>query len=296
MAASKKKRGTNDMEVDNGREEKGEDHEHDNSEPENNSSDDELVDTEVQVDFEATTPDDSDFHGIKKLLQQMFLKAHVNLSELADLVIKQNYVSSVIKQSEIPEDEEEEDEEDVLGVISVVNMMDKKELGCVKQIKSLLLDRCKENASVEIQQKFLSLFSETTNALGLVLNERFVNIPTQIALPLFNSLNNDIEEANKRKLKFNFSHYLFICKIYKPKEEKKQLSETLIYSNAEEELIEEESELQFDFSVETEADSALGGMWKDDDEEFKPYRRVIVIPATRWPNIISKLKEELSPS
>ncbi|XP_076308237.1 protein BCCIP homolog [Tachypleus tridentatus] len=295
MAASKKKRGS-DMEIDNGREEKGENSEHSDSDPENNSSDDELVDTEVQVDFEATTPDDSDFHGIKKLLQQMFLKAHVNLSELADLVIQQNYVSSVIKQSDIPEDEEEEDEDDVLGVISVVNMMDKKELECVKQIKSLLLDRCKENASVEIQQKFSSFFSETTHTLGLVINERFVNIPTQIALPLFNSLNNDVEEANKRKLKYNFTHYLFICKIYKPKQKKKQPSETLIYSNAEEELIEEESELQFDFSVEMEADSALGGMWKDDDEEFTPYRRVIIIPATRWPNIIRKLKEELTPS
>lgn len=54
---------------------------------------------EIQVDFEGRNPIDSDFHGIKQLLQQLFLKAHINLSELTDLIISQNYVGSVIKVS-----------------------------------------------------------------------------------------------------------------------------------------------------------------------------------------------------
>lgn len=52
---------------------------------------------EIQVDFEGRNPIDSDFHGIKQLLQQLFLKAHINLSELTDLIISQNYVGSVVK-------------------------------------------------------------------------------------------------------------------------------------------------------------------------------------------------------
>lgn len=51
----------------------------------------------IQVDFEGRNPVDADFHGIKQLLQQLFLKAHINLSELADLIIGQNYVGSVVK-------------------------------------------------------------------------------------------------------------------------------------------------------------------------------------------------------
>jgi len=51
----------------------------------------------IQVDFEGRSPVDADFHGIKQLLQQLFLKAHVNMSELADLIIRQNYVGSVVK-------------------------------------------------------------------------------------------------------------------------------------------------------------------------------------------------------
>jgi protein BCP1 len=56
-----------------------------------------LLFQKVQVDFEGRNPTDADFHGIKQLLQQLFLKAHVNLSELANLIIGQNYVGSVVK-------------------------------------------------------------------------------------------------------------------------------------------------------------------------------------------------------
>lgn len=55
---------------------------------------------EIQVEFEGRSPIDSDFHGIKQLLQQLLLKAHVNISELTDLIISQNYVGSVVKVSE----------------------------------------------------------------------------------------------------------------------------------------------------------------------------------------------------
>jgi hypothetical protein len=56
-----------------------------------------LLFQKIQVDFEGRSPVDVDFHGIKQLLQQLFLKAHVNLSELAELIIRQNYVGSVVK-------------------------------------------------------------------------------------------------------------------------------------------------------------------------------------------------------
>lgn len=41
----------------------------------------------IQVDFEGRNPIDSDYHGIKQLLAPVFLKAHINLSELTDMII-----------------------------------------------------------------------------------------------------------------------------------------------------------------------------------------------------------------
>lgn len=54
-------------------------------------------DHEVQVEFEGQPPIEADFHGIKNLLHQLFLKAHINLSALADLIIQQNDVGSILR-------------------------------------------------------------------------------------------------------------------------------------------------------------------------------------------------------
>lgn len=40
----------------------------------------------IQVEFEGRNPMKSDFHGVRQLLQQLFLKSDINLSELADTV------------------------------------------------------------------------------------------------------------------------------------------------------------------------------------------------------------------
>ena len=83
---------------------------------------------EIQVDFEGRNPQDPDFHGIKTLLQQLFLKAHVDLSSLTDLIISQNYIGSVVKQSQDEEgsDDEDGDTNDVFGITTVVNISDRQ--------------------------------------------------------------------------------------------------------------------------------------------------------------------------
>ncbi len=61
-----------------------------------------------QVEFEARTAEACDFHGVKALLHKLFEvggpaamsgEGAVSLSELADLVINQRSVGSVITQS-----------------------------------------------------------------------------------------------------------------------------------------------------------------------------------------------------
>lgn len=44
----------------------------------------------IQVDFEGRNPMTSDFHGIRQLLHQLFLKSDINLSELTDIVTGMN--------------------------------------------------------------------------------------------------------------------------------------------------------------------------------------------------------------
>lgn len=53
---------------------------------------------EIQATFEGRNPEGQDFHGIKQLLSQLFLKAHINLGQMTDMLIGQSGVGSVLKQ------------------------------------------------------------------------------------------------------------------------------------------------------------------------------------------------------
>lgn len=41
----------------------------------------------ITVDFEGRNPIDSDLDGIKQMLGQLFVKAHIDLSELSGIII-----------------------------------------------------------------------------------------------------------------------------------------------------------------------------------------------------------------
>jgi len=83
---------------------------------------------ELQLDFEGRNPQDPDYHGIKTLLQQLFLKAHIDLGGLTDLIISQNYVGSVVKQSDEMDESDDDDNDvnDVFGITTVINVSDRQ--------------------------------------------------------------------------------------------------------------------------------------------------------------------------
>lgn len=57
-------------------------------------------------------------------------------------------------------------------------------------------------------------------------------------------------------------------------------------------LFSQEAEFSFEFQVQTEQDSGLGGKWTDDDDEGTPKRKVLLIPARKLDIICNKLAEE----
>ncbi|CAA9994708.1 unnamed protein product [Nesidiocoris tenuis] len=150
----------------------------------------------VNIDFEGRTPSDADFFGIKQLLQQLFLKAHLNLSELAELIIGQQNIGCVVKQSgaeELNEDDvEEEDDDDglmeVFGVTSVINLSCKRDQEIIGQLRTLLSELANEHATTDIAELIKTVLADPEKPLGLIINERYVNIPCQISVPLLESL------------------------------------------------------------------------------------------------------------
>lgn len=287
MTSSKKKKVEEEMED-------VEEDDVDNSDDDDDDDDsEEQMDEEVQIDFEARIPEDSDANGIRTLLQQVFLKAHVNVSELTDTIISQNYVGSVMKQPYTPEDDDDDDddmgEDSVLALTTVLNMTERKDLDCVKQVKSLLQDKCRACAA-DKADKLAKLLNDPDKHLGYLISERFLNLPPDLAVPMFESLMKEMEKARGKKMAYGFSHYLMVCKTFELKTAHNQ--KQMFFSNSEEELFHDEAEFGFNYSVAHERDEGVE-KWSSEDG-MKPYRTVLVFPADKLETTLDKIKHELS--
>ncbi|XP_042859080.1 protein BCCIP homolog [Penaeus japonicus] len=263
---------------------------------------DEMIGQTINVEFEGFPANDADFHGIKRLLQQNLRGLEVDVSGIADTIISQNYVGSVIKQvggeEEEDDDEEandemmnsEEDKEEVFGVTSVINLSSRKDEACIAGLRTALVEKSSVHASDAANQMLREILSNESKHVGFLISERVVNLPPQFSLPVFESLGKEVEEAKKKKMPYNFSYLLLISKVYKTeKKKKKKVIETEIWSNAEEEIMSEECIESFEYPV--KGDTGMSGEWDEDDDQYTPYRRVLILDAGRMPEIISKVKD-----
>jgi len=266
---------------------------------------DDHIGENINVEFEARSAEDFHFHGIRKLLEQLFLKANVNLTELTNLIISHNNVGSVIGQvcdiEDIMEEEADEDDmgensgtEDVFGVVTAINISEKKHLSSIQELKKLLLSRCKLNCPNKVME-LENILSSSSYHVGLILNERFINIPPQISLPTFEALWDEVDKANKKGMNYNFTHYAIISKTHRMPQATGpiQPNEQLIFINEEEEFFHAESSLMFSYSVANERDKCVGGTWDDDDTEMEPFRTFSLITVDKLPIIMNKLREIL---
>uniref|UniRef100_A0A1L8DC46 Protein BCCIP homolog n=1 Tax=Nyssomyia neivai TaxID=330878 RepID=A0A1L8DC46_9DIPT len=242
----------------------------------------------LQVDFEGRNPIDSDFDGIKQMLNQLFLNAKINTNELTDMIIGQNYVGSVIWQSDDVDDEDESDVDDssfIFGVTTVLNLSKWQEKECIKQIRNHLVEKAQTAAG-----RLKEIFDDTDHHVGFLVNERFINIPPMISIPLLDSLQKEINRAVGKNMPFTFEYFLMVIKYYKTDSKKAKKGEEVNYSNPEEEIIAKDAILSFEYSV-AEADSGLTGNWLEDDVALTPYRKVIVFEAKKLPDIVGRIKE-----
>ena len=94
-----------------------------------------------KVEFEARAPDEDDFHGIKLLVKQLFLRsAAVNVSKVTETILNQRYIGSVIKTVQPDEDEEDDvaDDDHIYAISTVLNLAEKNKWVLPKLIQSKL--------------------------------------------------------------------------------------------------------------------------------------------------------------
>ncbi|XP_038599760.1 BRCA2 and CDKN1A-interacting protein [Tachyglossus aculeatus] len=285
-------------------EEDGGDTDDDDDEEEEDDEDEEEIDEEVNVEFEAHSISAQDYNGIKKLLQQLFLKAAVDIAELTGLLVQQSHIGSIIKQTDVAEESEDEEdadeEEEIFGFISLLNLTERKGTPCVEQIKALLLDLGRKSGERQAAKQLRDFLEDASRPVGLILSERFLNVPPQVALPLHLQLQKELAETQRtKKPGGKCAYFLLISKTSVALAGGVQHSgprrpPDLMFANAEEEFFYEKAVLKFSCSVQEESDSCLGGRWSFADEPMTPTRTVVLVPADRMDAVMDKLKEYLA--
>lgn len=59
---------------------------------------------------------------------------------------------------------------------------------CIKQIHSYLLHHCQEVSSKSDYEMFQKILEDASKHVGLIISERFINIPGKISVPLYSGL------------------------------------------------------------------------------------------------------------
>lgn len=159
----------------------------------------------VNVDFEWFNFDpDIDFHGVKTLLRQLFdVDAQLfELSALTDLILEQRTIGSTVKV--------DDKANDAYAFLTALNLAEHAEKKPVAELIQYLAEKAKSNPALSPVTELLASRSQ----IGLVLSDRLVNMPSEIAPPMYSMLVDEIEAAVEDKEPYQFSHYLIISKTY----------------------------------------------------------------------------------
>ena len=156
------------------------------------------------MDFEYFDPNpEIDFHGLKALLRQLFDADNqlFDLSELSDMILAQPMLGSTIKCEGM--------ESDPYAFLSVLNIRTHREKAVIQTLEKYLRSKS-GSTSAELK----GVLESAEKQVGLLLTERFINMPHQVVPPMYTMLQEEIAWANEEKEPYEFTHYLILSKTY----------------------------------------------------------------------------------
>ncbi|GAA5888896.1 hypothetical protein JCM16303_002183 [Sporobolomyces ruberrimus] len=181
----------------------------------------------LDVSFSFFDPQPQDYHSIKLLLSQLFQgdASVLDLGGVTDLVLEQKLVGSTVKtDSGEGESDDQASQGDPYAVLTVLNLNVHKDKPCIAQLVKYLLSKIPSTSPLHSKLSTLvanpaASASDSTASnprhVGLVLNERLVNMPVQVVPPMFRMLEEELQWALEDKEPYNFSDYLFLSRVFK---------------------------------------------------------------------------------
>lgn len=258
----------------------------------------------LNVDFEYFDPSpDVDFHGLKTLLRQLFDVDNqlFDLSELAEMILAQPLLGSTVKC--------DGPESDPYAFLTVLNMHTHQEKSAIQQLSKYLISRTSSKNSSSPQDLVKLLDSSSDHQIGLILTERFINMPHQTIPPMYTMLLEEIQWANDDKEPYHFTHYLIMSKTFteveskldaeddrpskKSKKASNGTSETF-YFHPEDEVLQKHAVATWGFEYEREGDEGASDAKRAFQEMgVRPKGLAILIEARKFEGAVKAVGEYL---
>ncbi|CAK7224102.1 Mss4p nuclear export [Sporothrix bragantina] len=168
----------------------------------------------VNVEFEWFNFDSEvDFHGTKTLLRQLLDvdAALFDVSGLADSILAQSTIGSTVKV--------DGKANDAYALLTVLSLREQRENAAVAQLTKYLAEKSAGTPALTSLEALLNEQASGPSAagkphIGLILSERLINMPAEIAPPLYTMLIDEVEAAVEDGEPYQFTHYLILSKTY----------------------------------------------------------------------------------
>ena len=200
----------------------------------------------------------------------------------------------------------EGNESDPYAFLTVLNLHQHRERKCIRQLTEYLLSKTKDSSTLMQLKELLSPGSKAQ--VGLILTERFINMPHQIVPPMYNMLLEEIQWAVQENEPYAFSHYLIMSKTYtevasqldaedsRPQKKKKGKVETeTFYFHPEDEVLHKHALAygSFEYSKQSE-EGASDAKRAFSELGVKPLGHMILIEGRRLEGAVKAVGEYLS--
>lgn len=249
----------------------------------------------VNVDFEWFNFNDKvDFHGMKNLIRQLFdVDATLfDVSALVDLILSQPSIGSTIKT--------DGEESDPFAFVTALNIQEHRQKQPIAQLIEYLSEKARTTESLAPIPELLA----SGKHVGLVLSERLINMPSDIAPPLYSMLVEEIQDAVDDKEPYEFTHYLIVSKTYheiestlteERKKKKGRQDATLFHFHEEDEVLQRHA-LAYGSYPFTKMDDAVADSKRAFQEMgVMPMGSMILIEASKFADAVKAVGEYLSP-
>jgi len=181
--------------------------------------DEDDVGEDVEMEFEFHNPDEGDYHGVAEHLKSgTWDFVELNFSELTDDLVNQGNVGTLVKSDA----DSSTKEETVCGLLTALNLQQFKHRSWPSAVAKALNAKAKKHADAATANKLQALLEKASKGaqVGLLLSERFVNLPPELVGPLHGALQEDIvwscstpECPEDERPFYGFTHFVGVARL-----------------------------------------------------------------------------------